>query len=224
MILGEGLSEKLKKKRIITQQYFSFHLINKYNKDIDNIFIVDFKSVFMAHSKSTNYIRLSSSPQVQSLTDGVFASVDLSAFVDPLHSLAFHIVRADIELTQADPPYGLIDSVTVTGGTAIGMQIATGAQTEMLRPNDGKVIFHKFALYVNETGTQGMASWNEETFYVDTLWPNGYVAVVDNLTAMLQGTAVLDSADFRMTYTITGYQKKVSANQLASLLVAQTQS
>ncbi len=178
----------------------------------------------MAHSKTTNYIRLSSSPQVASLTDGVFSSVDLSAFVDPLHSLAFHIVRADIELTQADPPYGLIDSVTVTGGTAIGMQIATGAQTEMLRPNDGKVIFHKFALYVNETGTQGMASWNEETFYVDTLWPNGYVAVVDNLTAMLQGTAVLDSADFRMTYTITGYQKKVSANQLASLLVAQTQS
>jgi len=177
----------------------------------------------MAHSKTTNYIRLSSSPQVEVLTDGVFSSVDLSAFVDPLHSLAFHIVSADIQLTQADPPYGLINSSSTTSpSTSIGMQFATGAQTAMLRPNDGKVIYHKFAIYVNDT--DATTSWTEETFHVQTLWPDGYIAVVDNLTAMLQGTATLSSADFRMTYTITGYQKKVSANQLASLLVAQTQS
>jgi len=166
----------------------------------------------MAHS-TKNYIRLSSSPQVSVLSDGVFSSVDLSAFVDPLHSLAFHIVSAD----------GLINSSTVTSpSTAIGMQIATGSQSEMLRPNDGKVIYHKFALYVLDT--DAVTSWTEETFHVQTLWPDGYIAVVDNLTAMLQGTGNLSSADFRMTYTLTGYQKKVSANQLASLLVAQTQS
>lgn len=176
----------------------------------------------MAHSPK-NYIRLSSSPQVSVLSTGVFSSVDLSAFVDPLHSLAFHIVSADIELTQSTAPYGLCNSSTVAShGNAIGMQFATGAQTAMLRPNDGKVIYHKFASYVVDT--DAVTSWTEETFDVQTLWPEGYIAVVDNLTAMIQGTANLNSADFRMTYTITGYQKKVSANQLASLLVAQTQS
>ena len=175
----------------------------------------------MAHS-TKNYIRLASSPQVSALSTGVFASVDLSAFVDPLHSLAFHIVSADIQLTQSTAPYGLCDSsTTAANGNAIGMQFATGAQTEMLRPNDGKVIYHKFASYVNESD---FASWTEVTFDVKTLWPEGYIAVVDNLTAMIQGDANLNSANFRMSYTLTGYQKKVSANQLASLLVAQTQS
>ena len=173
-------------------------------------------------AKSTrNYIRLSSSPQMSDATDGVFSSVDLSAFVDPLHSLAFHIVSADIEITQDSAPYGLVNSTAVTGGTAIGMQIATGAQTTMLRPNDGKVVFHKFALQIVDA--DAVTSWTEETWHVKTLWPEGYVAVVDNLTAMAQATADL-TATMRMTYTITGYQKKVSANQLASLLVAQTQS
>jgi len=174
----------------------------------------------MAHGPK-NYIRLSASPQVSVLSTGVFTSVDLSAFVDPLHSLAFHIVSADIQLTQSTAPYGLCNSSTV-GNTAIGMQFATGAQTAMLRPNDGKVIFHKFASYIVDA--DAVTSWTEETFHVKALWPEGYIAVVDNLTAMLQGTANLSSSDFRMTYTITGYQKKVSANQLASLLVAQTQS
>jgi len=169
-----------------------------------------------------NYIRLSSSPQVSVLSTGVFSSVDLSAFVDPLHSLAFHIVSADIQLTQSTAPYGLVNSSTVATGNAIGMQFATGAQTSMLRPNDGKVIYHKFASYVYDL--DAVTSWTEETFHVKTLWPEGYIAVVDNLTAMIQGTANLNSADYRMTYTLTGYQKKVSANQLASLLVAQTQS
>jgi alpha-ketoglutarate-dependent taurine dioxygenase len=91
----------------------------------------------------------------------------------------------------------------------------------MLRPNDGKVIYHKFALFVNDADS--VTSWTEETFDVKTLWPEGYIAVVDNLTAMLQATADF-AATMRMSYTITGYQKKVSANQLASLLVAQTQS
>lgn len=175
----------------------------------------------MAHSP--NYIRLAASPQVTALDTGVFASVDLSAFVDPLHSLAFHIVSADIQLTQSTAPYGLCNSSTIaTTGNAIGMQFATGAQTAMLRPNDGKVIYHKFATYVHDV--DAVTSWTEETVSVKTLWPEGYIAVVDNLTAMIQGTAALSSTSFRMAYTITGYQKKVSANQLASLLVAQTQS
>jgi len=175
----------------------------------------------MPKNSTRNYIRLSSSPQLSDGTNGVFSSVDLSAFVDPLHSLAFHIVSADIQLTQDAAPYGLCDSTSTTGGNAIGMQFATGAQTAMLRPNDGKVIYHKFALFVNDA--DAVTSWTEETFDVKTLWPEGYIAVVDNLTAMLQATADF-AATMRMTYTITGYQKKVSANQLASLLVAQTQS
>jgi len=175
----------------------------------------------MAHN-TKNYIRLASSPQVSDLTTGVYSSVDLSAFVDPLHSLAFHIVSADIQLTQSTAPYGLCNSSSATSpSNAIAMQFATGAQVAMLRPNDGKVIYHKFCIYDNETN---YAAWNEEVWSVQTMWPEGYIAVVDNLTAMLQGTADLNSADYRMAYTITGYQKKVSANQLASLLVAQTQS
>ena len=171
---------------------------------------------------SRNYIRLSSSPQMSDATDGIFSSVDLSAFVDPLHSLAFHIVSANIEITTDAAPYGLLNSSTAaTAPNAIGMQIATGAQTAMLRPNDGKVVFHKFAAYMHDV--DAVTSWEEETWHVKTLWPEGYVAVVDNLTAMAQATADL-SATVRMTYTITGYQRKVSANQLASLLVAQTQS
>ena len=173
-------------------------------------------------AKSTrNYIRLSSSPQMSDGTDGVFSSVDLSAFVDPLHSLAFHIVSADIEITQDSAPYGLLNSTTTTAGTAIGMQIATGTQTAMLRPNDGKVVYHKFGLQIVDS--DAVTSWTEETWHVKTLWPEGYIAVVDNLTAMAQCTADL-SATVRMTYTLTGYQRKVSANQLASLLVAQTQT
>jgi len=173
-------------------------------------------------AKSTrNYIRLAASPQYSDGTDGVFASVDLSAFVDPLHSLAFHIVSANIELTQDAAPYGLMNSTQTVANGAIGMQIATGAQTAMLRPNDGKVIFHKFALQIVDA--DAVTSWTEESWHVKTLWPEGYIAVVDNLTAMIQSTFDF-TATMRMTYTVTGYQKKVSANQLASLLVAQTQS
>jgi len=174
----------------------------------------------MAHSIK-NYIRLAASPSYTDGTNGVFSSIDLSAFVDPLHSLAFHIVSANVEITQADAPYGLLNSTVVTGNNAIGMQIATGAQTAMLRPNDGKVIFHKFALQIVDT--DAVTSWTEESWHVKTLWPEGYIAVVDNLTAMVQATGDFTAA-MRMTYTVTGYQKKVSANQLASLLVAQTQS
>jgi len=174
----------------------------------------------MAHSVK-NYIRLAASPSYTDGTDGVFASIDLSAFVDPLHSLAFHIVSADIQITQAAAPYGLLNSTVVTTNNAIGMQLATGAQTAMLRPNDGKVVFHKFALHIADT--DAVYSWTEESWEVKTLWPEGYIAVVDNLTAMVQATADFTAA-MRMTYTVTGYQKKVSANQLASLLVAQTQS
>jgi len=175
----------------------------------------------MPKNSTRNYIRLAASPSYTDGTDGVFSSIDLSAFVDPLHSLAFHIVSANIEITQANAPYGLCNSTTATTTNAIGMQIATGAQTAMLRPNDGKVVFHKFALQIVDV--DATYSWTEESWHVKTLWPEGYIAVVDNLTAMAQATTDFTAA-LRMTYTVTGYQKKVSANQLASLLVAQTQS
>ena len=171
---------------------------------------------------SRNYIRLAASPQMSDATDGIFSSVDLSAFVDPLHSLAFQIVSADIEITQDSAPYGLLNSSTAASTpNTFGMQIATGAQTSMLRPSNGKVLFHKYAIYMHDV--DAVTSWTEETWHVKTLWPEGYIAVVDSLTAMAQATADV-SATVRMTYTITGYQKKVSANQLASLLVAQTQT
>jgi len=176
----------------------------------------------MAHRKSTeNYIRLTSAVQWTDGTDGVFASVDLSAFVDPLHSLAFKIVRAGITISSDSAPYGLMNSGQVIA-PSIGMQIATGAQTTILKPSDGKIVYHKFGLYVNDADGAPY-TWNWDTWHVDDLWPGGYVAVIDNLTASAQSEADF-GANFRMCYTITGYQTKVSANQLASLLVAQTQS
>jgi len=102
------------------------------------------------------------------------------------------------------------------------MQIATGAQTEILKPSDGKVLYHKFGLYVNDADGAPY-QWQWDTWNVDDLWPGGYVAVVDNLTASADSEADF-SGNFRMCYSVTGYQTKVSANQLASLLVAQTQS
>jgi len=176
----------------------------------------------MAHRKANeNYSRLTSAVQWTDGTDGVFSSIDLSAYVDPLHSLAFKIVRAQITIMTDAAPYGLMNSSSA-GQPSIGMQIATGAQTEILKPSDGKVLYHKFGLYVNDADGAPY-TWNWDTWDVDDLWPGGYVAVVDNLTASADSEADF-SGNFRMGYSITGYQTKVSANQLASLLVAQTQS
>ena len=220
VILGKGLSEKLKKKRIITQQYFSFHLINKYNKDIDNIFIGVFKSVFMAHAGKRNWIRIAASPQYTDGTTVAVNSVDLSAYVDPLHSLAFRIVSVRMTLMENDVPYGLIDSgATANTPTPYALQMATGTQTAILRPSDGKVIYHLFASYMHDidatTGTDRV-EWQ-----VKDIWPDGYIAVVDTLTVSAQSETAF-GANYRYAYTLSGYQEKVTSNQLASLLVAQT--
>jgi len=175
----------------------------------------------MAHnSKKINWTRLSASPQLPTGTDGVFAQIDLSAYVDPLHSKAFKIVEASIILTSDAIPYGVANpAVTANDYVPIGMQIATGTQTTILRPSDGKVLYHNAAGFYRDVDAGSnyvFQPWNT----LD-LWPDGYMAVVDTLTAGVDVESTL-GANFRMSYTITGYQVTVTSNQLASLLVAQT--
>ena len=83
VILGKGLSEKLKKKRIITQQYFSFHLINKYNRYIDNIFIADFKSVFMAYNVKEVFFLDATIETTTGAGQGT-TLLDISSYVQPV--------------------------------------------------------------------------------------------------------------------------------------------
>ena len=174
----------------------------------------------MAKSSKTNWTRLSASPQLPSGTDGVFTAIDLSAYVDPLRSKAFKIVEAKMILMSNDVPYGVLDSSAVAAHyTSIGMQIATGTQTTILRPSDGKVIYHLFGKTVSDADSDHHMQTIE--WKVEDIWPDGYVAVVDTLTVSAQSESSL-GANFRYAWTLSGYQEKVSANQLASLLVAQT--
>ena len=170
---------------------------------------------------SKNWVRLAASPQMADATDGAFQAIDLSAYVDPLRSRAFRITTAKVILMTDDVPYGLANSsTTATVPVSFGMQIATGTQTTILRPSDGKVIYHNFAQYIHDV--DATTGWTFVEWNVTDLWPDGYVAVVDSLTASVDGTTDL-SASFRVSFTLAGYQEKVSANQLASLLIAQTQ-
>ena len=176
----------------------------------------------MAKSSKTNWTRLSASPQLPTGTDGVFTQIDLSAYVDPLRSKAFKIVEAKIILMSDDVPYGVLDSSTVASHyTSIGMQIATGTQTAILRPSDGKVIYHNAAGFFHDADAGTNFVFQEVE--VTDLWPDGYLAVVDTLTAGVDVDTTL-GANFRIMFTVSGYQVSVTSNQLASLLVAQTQS
>jgi len=110
VILGKGLSKKLKKKRIITQQYISYRLINKYNKDIDNIFIGDFKSVFMGYNIKDVFFLDASIASTTGTGDGV-ASLDISAYVQPIArkgmkatGLAIYKVHWDIAPAATNSP------------------------------------------------------------------------------------------------------------------------
>jgi len=173
-----------------------------------------------------NWVRLSGSPQVQTADGdaGVFSSVDLSAYVDPLRNKGFLITSVKMQLMPDTAVNGLI----IDGGTSIksfALQMATGTQTVAtgnLRPSDGKVMYHNFGSYINDLDG-GSYQIQEYEWNVTDLWPGGYYVVVDTLTA-----SVISSADFaadqRMTYTIAGYQVSISSNQLASFLVAQTQN
>jgi len=174
----------------------------------------------MAHNSKINWTRLSASPQLPSGTDGVFNQIDLSAYVDPLHSKAFKIVDATMILMSDDVPYGVMASTTVASTyTPIGMQIATGTQTTILRPSDGKVLYHNAAGFYHDVDAGTNFVFQEVK--VTDLWPDGYMAVVDTLTAGVDVESTL-GANFRIMFSITGYQVSVTSNQLASLLVAQT--
>jgi len=174
----------------------------------------------MAHPKGKNWIRISASPQLSTGTTVATNAVDLSAYVDPLHSLAFRIVSVRMTLMENDVPYGLIDSGTVANTpTPYAMQMATGTQDAILRPSDGKVIYHLFASYVHDVDAGTITDRVE--WQVKDIWPDGYIAVVDTLTVSAQAETTL-GATYRYAYTLSGYQEKVTSNQLASLLVAQT--
>ena len=169
---------------------------------------------------SKNWIRISASPQLVAGTDPATNSVDLSAYVDPLHSLAFRIKTVTMTLMENDVPYGLMNSGSVAGTPVpFSLQMATGTQTAILRPSDGKVIYHRFADYLHDVDANTRTQWFE--WKVTDIWPDGYVAVVDTLTVSAQSETSL-GANYRYAWTLSGYQEKVSANQLASLLVAQT--
>ena len=169
---------------------------------------------------SKNWIRLSASPQLTSGTAVVNNPVDLSAYVDPLHSLAFRIKTVTMTLMEDDVPYGLMNSgSSASTPVPFSLQMATGTQTAILRPSDGKVIYHQFASYLHDVDADTHTQWFE--WKVEDIWPDGYVAVVDTLTVSAQAETSL-GANYRYAWTLSGYQEKVSANQLASLLVAQT--
>ena len=174
----------------------------------------------MAHRASkTNWVRLSAAPQWADGTNGDFDTIDLSSYVDPLHSKAFKVVTASIQIMPSDS-FGLMLDAT-TNEMSIGMQIVTGTQSAMISPKDGKVVYHKFASYVNDADSS-KSRWQQYDFKVEDLWPDGYFVVIDSLTCGVQSTTDFTADDLRIIYTITGYQVSVSANQLASLLVAQT--
>jgi len=174
----------------------------------------------MAHPKGKNWIRIAASPQYTSGTTVANNAVDLSAYVDPLHSLAFRITTVSMTLMENDVPYGLINSgSSTTTLTPYALQMATGTQTAMLRPSDGKVIYHQFASWFHDADANTQLQWFE--WKVSDIWPDGYIAVVDTLTVTAQSETTL-GANFRYAWTLSGYQEKVTSNQLASLLVAQT--
>jgi len=174
----------------------------------------------MAHPKGKNWIRISASPQYTAGTTVTINTVDLSAYVDPLHSLAFRIVSVKMTLMENAVPYGLMNSgTTTTTLVPYALQMATGTQTVMLRPTDGKVIYHQFASYFHDADANTATQWFE--WKVSDIWPDGYIAVVDSLSVTAQSQTTL-GASFRYAWTLTGYQEKVTSNQLASLLVAQT--
>jgi len=173
-----------------------------------------------------NWIRLAGSPQVLAAAGdpGIFSSVDLSAYVDPLRNKGFLVTSVKMQLMMDTTVNGLI----ISGGTSIksfALQMATETQstsTGNLRPSDGKVMYHNFGSYINDADG-GPYQLQEVEWNVQDLWPGGYYCVVDTLTASVVTSADF-AADTRMTYSIAGYQVSISSNQLASFLVAQTQN
>jgi len=171
-----------------------------------------------------NWVRLSGSPQWADGTTGIFSAIDLSAYVDPLRNKGFLVTTAKVQIMMDDTVNGLADD-TATTSKSVAMQIATGTQTATtgnLRPSNGKVMYHNFASYMDDVDASRKV-WQQYEWDVTDLWPGGFYCVVDTLTASAISTADFTST-LRMTYTLAGYQVSISSNQLASFLVAQTQS
>jgi len=173
----------------------------------------------MAHSGKRNWIRMSAGPQILSSTSVVNNAVDLSAYVDPLHSLAFRITTVSMTMMENAVPYGIFNQGVADSNIPFALQMATGTQTTMLRPSDGKVIYHLFGKSVLDNDAEKQVQTTE--WKVTDIWPEGYIAVVDTLTVTAQSETAF-GATFRYAWTLSGYQEKVTSNQLASLLVAQT--
>jgi hypothetical protein len=83
VILKRCNPKKQKKKEILTRSYFSFNLINKYNKDIDNIFIRDFKSGFMAYNIKDVFF-LDAKLETTTGAGSGTALLDVSSYVQPV--------------------------------------------------------------------------------------------------------------------------------------------
>jgi len=131
-------------------------------------------------------------------------------------------MTAGVQIMNDDTTYGLM-SDSGTNTMSVGMQIVTGTQTAMTSPADGKVVYHNFGLYSNDADG-GPFEWQQYEWKVEDFWHDGYFAVVDTLTCAVQSTANFSASDLRIIFTVAGYQVGVTSNQLASLLVAQTQS
>jgi len=229
VILGKGLSEKLKKKRTLTQQYFSFHLINKYNKDIDNIFIGVFKSVFMAKSRVPLMLRASFSSTVSEQPSFESVNIDLSAYVDALSGKVLKINKVTF---MADSGSGLAfsdaDFDSSRGGEWVS-QLVTGTQTAIKGANDDRVVAAKYFYVALNAMVIDATSASAPSAAAGTVWtsyeittPNaGFYVAADTLTFAAQHTLDMDST-IRHICVIEAERIKLSAADVNFLLVNQT--
>jgi len=223
VFLEKGLSKKLKKKRIITQQYFSFHLINKYNRYIDNIFIGDFKSVFMAKAKSQVPLILrdefTSTTSEQSA--GEYKTMDISAYVDPLNGKVLKIVGVKFVI---DNGTGLpLDDSDVLSYEPV-VQLITGAQTAVKAASDIRTVAMTQFYLGRQTNQTAASTWTDQglRYTTDVMGPptGGYFVASDTLTLIQQsqGNAI---TSVRFMVVIEAQRWKLSANDVNFLLVNQ---
>jgi len=231
VILGKGLSEKLKKKRIITQQYFSFHLINKYNRYIDNIFIGVFKSVFMAKSRVPLMLRASFTSTTAEQPSYESVNIDLSAYVDALNGKVLKINKVTF---IADSGSGLAFSDLDFDGSRGGewvSQLVTGKQTAIKGCNDDRVVAAKFWYISSQWEVIDATSASDPSAASGTVWTGyemttpdaGYFVAADTMTFAAQHTLDMDSSA-RHLVIIEAERVKLSAQDVNFLLVNQTLS
>jgi len=198
--LEKGLSKKLKKKRTLTQQYFSFHLINKYNKDIDNIFIVVFKSVFMAKARVPLLLRASFTSTEAEQPSIETVSMDLSAYVDPLNGKVLRISKVHFLVEGTNDNRNVATTYTYVSVNAGALTNAVAATT----PASANIIM-------------GL-NWSYMTFPVPEM---GYYVAADTLTFLAQHQLDLE-ASIRHTCVIECEKVKLPPSDVNFLLVNQT--